>query len=92
MQQAQPTFGPDSSLHQSPSLCRVGVDGVVTVPIRKFDLKVRKAGTLKERDFLAVEEPLLIRIGSWDLAVTMRTPGNDAELTAGFLLDEDQNQ
>jgi FdhD protein len=39
-------------------------------------------------DEVAVEEPLEIRLGTDPLAVTMRTPGNDEELAAGFLLSE----
>ncbi|MEY2562585.1 MAG: FdhD protein [Verrucomicrobiota bacterium] len=39
-------------------------------------------------DEVAIEEPLEIRIGSQAIAVTMRTPGNDDELAAGFLLSE----
>lgn len=39
-------------------------------------------------DFLAAEEPLEIRVGTCALAVTMRTPGHDEELAAGFLLTE----
>ena len=39
-------------------------------------------------DELAVEEPLEIRIASDPLAITMRTPGHDHELVAGFLLAE----
>ncbi len=39
-------------------------------------------------DEVAVEEPLEIRIGGRPVAVTMRTPGNDEELAAGFLLSE----
>lgn len=39
-------------------------------------------------DSLAAEEPLEIRIGSAPLIVTMRTPGHDRELTAGFLWTE----
>jgi FdhD protein len=39
-------------------------------------------------DEVAIEEPLEIRLGSDPLAVTMRTPGNDEELAAGFLLSE----
>lgn len=39
-------------------------------------------------DVLAVEEPCEIRLGADSIAVTMRTPGNDAELAAGFLFSE----
>jgi FdhD protein len=37
---------------------------------------------------LAVEEPLEIRVGGRPLAVTMRTPGHDFDLAAGFLVSE----
>lgn len=39
-------------------------------------------------DEVAIEEPLEIRIGGNAIATTMRTPGNDEELAAGFLLSE----
>jgi FdhD protein len=39
-------------------------------------------------DVLAVEEPLEIRLGDRSLSITMRTPGNDFELAAGFLHSE----
>ncbi|MFZ9970496.1 MAG: formate dehydrogenase accessory sulfurtransferase FdhD [Bacteroidia bacterium] len=43
-------------------------------------------------DLLAVEEPLEIRLKQgdqeWPVSVTMRTPGNDPELSAGFLFSE----
>ncbi|HEY6070575.1 MAG TPA: formate dehydrogenase accessory sulfurtransferase FdhD [Chthoniobacterales bacterium] len=41
-----------------------------------------------DRDELTIEEPLEIRIGSKTVATTMRTPGHDEELAAGFLLAE----
>jgi FdhD protein len=39
-------------------------------------------------DYLAVEEPLEIRIGDDPISVTMRSPGHDRELAAGFLFTE----
>ncbi len=42
----------------------------------------------RRSETLAVEEPLEIRVGGLALAVTMRTPGNDVELAAGFLVSE----
>ena len=42
----------------------------------------------RKPDYLAVEEPLEIRVGGNPLSVTMRTPGDDIELAAGFLLTE----
>ncbi len=47
------------------------------------DGQVRRA-----QDYLAAEEPLEIRIGETALSVTMRTPGYDLELAAGFLFTE----
>src|SRR5579863_5482568 len=41
-----------------------------------------------QQDSIAAEEPLEIRVNGTPLSVTMRTPGNDLELAAGFLLTE----
>ena len=41
-----------------------------------------------ERDLVAVEEPLEIRVNGAPVAVTMRTPGHDEELALGFCLSE----
>ena len=46
---------------------------------------VRRDG---ERDEVAVEEPLEIRVDGVALTVTMRTPGHDEELALGFLYGE----
>jgi FdhD protein len=46
----------------------------------------RGADSLNET--LAVEEPLEIRLGGKRFTLTMRTPGHDHELAAGFLLAE----
>src|SRR5215471_21112958 len=47
------------------------------------------AATMSPRaDFLAAEEPLGIRVDGTALTMTMRTPGDDIELSAGFLVSE----
>jgi FdhD protein len=65
---------------------------LVTMPVQKVDGQE----LLAEEDVLAVEEPLEIRLGFQRqgqriyqaLSVTMRTPGHDRELAAGFLVSE----
>jgi FdhD protein len=42
-----------------------------------------------DRDEVAVEEPMEVRVNGAPFAVIMRTPGADRELAAGFLLAED---
>lgn len=44
--------------------------------------------TMETEDDVAVEEPLEIRVDGHPVAVVMRTPGHDHELTTGFLLTE----
>ena len=51
-------------------------------------IRVRAHGVVSAEDHVAVEEPLEIRLGGHSLAVTMRTPGDDEELVAGFLHSE----
>ena len=46
------------------------------------------APVTEREDVVAVEEPLEIRVAGRGIAVTMRTPGHDRELVAGFLLTE----
>ena len=67
--------------------------GTVKISIRK----IRPEGTfLQQEDRLVVEEPLEIRISHGPagrrkqepIAVTMRTPGDDFDLAAGFLFTE----
>jgi FdhD protein len=45
-------------------------------------------GSTAQADFLAGEEPLGIRVDGVALTMTMRTPGDDVELAAGFLVSE----
>jgi len=57
----------------------------ISVPISTIDA----TGALVSRlDTVAVEDPLEIRIGRSRVAITMRTPGHDRELAAGFLFGE----
>ena len=56
--------------------------------VRHRVVKVRDHGASECLDHLAVEEPLEIRLGGTSLTVTMRTPGEDEELVAGFLFSE----
>ena len=48
----------------------------------------RPGGSEPRADFLAGEEPLGIRVDGAALTMTMRTPGDDLELAAGFLVSE----
>ena len=56
---------------------------------RRRVLRVPVSGAAAHRaDLLAVEEPLEIRLDDEPLMVTMRTPGHDIDLAAGFLFTE----
>src|SRR5215470_5272506 len=60
--------------------------GAATVPHAVVRMRGRHAAALE--DHLTVEEPLEIRLAGRSLSVTMRTPGHDEELVAGFLFAE----
>lgn len=45
-------------------------------------------GARTDQDELALEEPLEIQVDTRSVSVTMRTPGHDDELAAGFLVTE----
>ncbi len=49
----------------------------------------RRGQAAPERDLVAVEEPMEVRVNGASFAVIMRTPGADRDLAAGFLLAED---
>jgi FdhD protein len=56
---------------------------------RRRVFRVPADGAAQQRaDLLAVEEPLEIRVDGDPLTVTMRTPGDDIDLAAGFLYTE----
>ncbi|MEJ2890226.1 formate dehydrogenase accessory sulfurtransferase FdhD [Actinomycetospora aeridis] len=58
------------------------------VTVKRPVLRIVDGETRRRPDTLAAEEPLEIRVAGRPLAVTMRTPGHDVELTHGFLLTE----
>jgi FdhD protein len=59
------------------------------VTLRRKVLRLTVGGSpVTQEDLLAAEEPLEIRVGSRSLVVTMRTPGHDFDLAAGFLVSE----
>ena len=58
------------------------------VPAGIRAVPVRRAGGRVEDDFVVVEQPLEIRVDGRPVVVTMRTPGHDEELAAGFLYAE----
>lgn len=63
--------------------------GATAVPVVAFT----RGGSARRRDRVATEEPLEIRVAGPGedpvaVAVTMRTPGHDLELAAGFLAAE----
>ncbi|MEU2234869.1 formate dehydrogenase accessory sulfurtransferase FdhD [Streptomyces vietnamensis] len=55
---------------------------------RRRVLRVREGESGYRPDTLAAEEPMEIRVGGRPLTVTMRTPGDDFDLAAGFLVSE----
>ncbi len=57
-------------------------------PVTRIALGDDGVAVRRRADTVAVEEPLEIRIAGEPLTVTMRTPGHDLELAAGFLVSE----
>jgi FdhD protein len=61
------------------------------VPGRTARVRVTRVGAegrSERADLLAAEEPLGIRIDGQAITLTMRTPGDDIDLAAGFLVSE----
>lgn len=55
---------------------------------RRPVLRLDAGGTGRRVDALAGEEPMELRVDGVAWTVTMRTPGNDADLALGFLVSE----
>ena len=65
--------------------------GLITmgrVTERRRVLRIRDGAASHRADTLVAEEPLEIRLNGKPLAITMRTPGDDFALAAGFLVSE----
>ncbi|WP_179199030.1 formate dehydrogenase accessory sulfurtransferase FdhD, partial [Streptomyces alboverticillatus] len=55
---------------------------------RRRVIRIRDGAVGTRPDTLVAEEPLEIRLNGKPLAITMRTPGDDFALAAGFLVSE----
>jgi FdhD protein len=86
------SFGPHPIFQQPVAACHAGGMEVRRVSVKR----VCRSGAERVLDEVPVEEPLAIRVAYWfkdvqhteNLSVTMRTPGHDRELVAGFLFAE----
>lgn len=71
-------------------MCDMKIDAIATLPVQR----IQAGEFITADDMLAVEEPLEIRLVHGrerqlrKISVTMRTPGHDEELAAGFLFTE----
>lgn len=65
--------------------------GRLSQRVRALNVRISDSASVtsvQREEQLAVEEPLEIRLGHQPFSVTMRTPGDDFDLVAGFLLSE----
>ncbi|HEX5450614.1 MAG TPA: formate dehydrogenase accessory sulfurtransferase FdhD [Gaiellaceae bacterium] len=72
-----------SNVNSAAELARLGTSRTSVA-----EVDVLRVPGCAERDFVAVEDPLELRIGGNPIAVTMRTPGHDEELALGFAVGE----
>ena len=84
--------GPKKHTRPAPASVRPPSRPVAGLPPRPIDLtrvtEWQAGAVSRVDDYLVGEEPLEIRLGNRPISVTMRTPGHDLELAAGFLLTE----
>jgi len=91
----QLNYNPDMPTTQDESSVALPIQGIGTLAtVRVAISKVEGRVLHRQQDLLAVEAPLEIQVRASgeaprSLSVTMRTPGHDDELAAGFLLSED---
>jgi FdhD protein len=79
---------PDARDLGNPRRYPVAIVVGMTVRHRRV-MQVAAGGAVTWRsDDVSTEEPLEIRVGDVSLSVTMRTPGDDFDLVAGFLITE----
>jgi FdhD protein len=58
------------------------------ITVKRPVVRINRGVARESFDTLVAEEPLEVRVGGVPVSVTMRTPGNDFELAAGFVLTE----
>lgn len=78
------TSSPATTDELKPPEARVPPESLVWSQVMEWS----EGAARRVEDALAAEEPLEIRLAKEPLTITMRTPGHDAELAAGFLLSE----
>jgi FdhD protein len=66
----------------------MGLIAMGRVTERRRTIRIRDGVVTSRPDTLVAEEPLEIRLNGKPLAITMRTPGDDFALAAGFLVSE----
>jgi len=67
----------------------VKISPLLPLPVREVAIRrINGPAETDEKDCLAAEEPLEIRVEGHSVAIVMRTPGEDRELAAGFLVTE----